>query len=134
MNITTIIRPVAVGCAVLVAGTLSAVVGHAAEPAHAATSTSQVRKAKAVSQYRADLTPSVAWTLAGKAERKQAERAYLHEFGSWENGCKADLRHAYQGRTGKGGMKHVQPYLPVYRQTVPGRDIYLGEYAEGVCN
>lgn len=131
---STIRRAITAGVAVLATAALAAGIGYETAPhAHAATTTSKVRKAKALRQYKADLSPSLAWDLATKAERKHAERAYLELTGTWNNGCRKDLRHAYQGTTGKGNMANVQPYLPVYRADVKGRDIFLGPWVPGVC-
>lgn len=127
-------RAITAGVAVLATAALAAGIGYETAPhAHAATSTSKARKAKAVSQYRADLSPSLAWNLASSKERKHATAAYLELAGSWNNGCRKDLRHAYQGTTGKGNMANVQPYLPVYRADVKGRDIFLGPWVTGIC-
>lgn len=126
-------RAVTAGAAVILAAALAAGIGYESAPHAHASTVSHARQAKALRQYKADLSPSLAWDLASKAERRHAERSYLAEFGSWNNGCKADLRHAYQGTTGKGNMRHVQPYLPVSRLSVPGRDIFLGQYVDGVC-
>ena len=138
-----IIRPIASGLAVIAIATASAFGGISikAEVAHAAPLIHGSHKAvanphkvaKAEAKYRSHLGASKAWRNAGKAERANAKRAYLAEFGSWNNGCKADLRHAYQGKTGKGGLHDVQPWLPVSRLMVPGRDIYLAEYTDGIC-
>jgi hypothetical protein len=142
-NYRNVLRPLATGFAVLAIGAASAFggIGISSEVAHAAPMgpTSHQAKAhphkvaKAEHTYVTHLGPSKAWRHAGKAERANAKRAYLAEFGSWQNGCLADLKHAYQGKTGKGGLHNVQPWLPVSRLKVPGRDIYLGEYTDGIC-
>lgn len=134
-----IIRPLAA----LAAGVTLTLSGLAVStpPAHAAplTPTSHRAKAhphkvaKAEQRYRTHLGASSAWRHAGSAERANAKRAYLYDFGSWENGCLADLKHAYQGKTGEHGMDNVQPWLPVTRVHAPGRDIYLAEYTDGIC-
>ena len=138
-----IIRPIASGLAVIAIATASAFggIGIKSEVAHAAplsptshrAKANPTKVAKAEQRYRTHLGASKAWRHAGKAERANAKSAYLWEFGSWENGCLADLKHAYQGKTGKGGLHDVQPWLPVSRLKVPGRDIYLGEYTDGIC-
>ena len=74
-------------------------------------------------QYRADLGPSQAWVTADRAERQVAERAYLGEYGSWNNGCKADLAHAYQGTT--------KP--PYFKASHVQNTVWLGAFVPGVC-
>ena len=116
--------------------TLAAPTADAATPLNPTSAKAKAhphKVAKAQRKYRAHLGPSKAWREAGHKERANAARAYLAEFGSWENGCVADLLHAYQGKTGKHGLDNVQPWLPVTRLYVPGRDIYLAEYTDGIC-
>lgn len=86
---------------------------------------------RAEAWYYTHLGPSKAWRNAGKAERANARRAY--RWASEGAGCMADLKHAYQGKTGHGGLHNVRPWLPVERVFVPGRDIYLAEYTDGIC-
>ena len=84
--------------------------------------------AQAGAWYVTHLGPSLAWQHATPAERKAAEAAYLGEYGSWSNGCEADLHHAYQGT--EANPTYVQAGLPV--NVITG-GVLLGEYTPGVC-
>lgn len=79
--------------------------------------------------YRTHLGASKQWKAASTTERKQAERLYLELFGSWNNGCKADLHHAY------AGTKRVTASTPpeLAASAIKGRYLVLGEYVDGIC-
>lgn len=86
-------------------------------------------KAEAERWYVTHRGPSLAWTMADADAREAAEAAYLGEYGSWNNGCRADLHHSYQGTA--DAPTWVQAGLPV---NVISGDVLLGEFVEGVCN
>lgn len=81
--------------------------------------------------YSTHLGPSKAWKKASKKEKHHAKRAYF-SFASWSNGCREDLRHAYQGKV--SNPKYVQPGLRVDVVEVKGADVLFGRFVEGVCN
>lgn len=122
MKIQTTIASVLASAAVLGLGLTSPA------PAHAATNP----QAKADAYYAAHLGPSKAWKHATKHQKHHAKLTYLGQYGSWENGCKADLRHAYQGKV--SNPKYVQPGLKVWVVKTKGADILFGRFVEGVCN
>lgn len=84
--------------------------------------------AQAEAWYVTHLGPSLAWRRATPAERQAAEAAYLGEYGSWSNGCEADLHHAFQGT--EANPTYVQAGLPV---NVISGGVLLGEWVDGVC-
>lgn len=85
-------------------------------------------KKSALKKYRANLGPSKAWKKASKKAKKHARKAYRNMI---TDGCGRDLRHAYQGVTPT--PKHVQPGLPVAVWKVPGKNIVIGPYVDGIC-
>ena len=86
--------------------------------------------AEAETFYRTHLGPSAAWRHADSIERADATAAYLHEFGSLENGCVADLEHAYQGTIADDSL--LQPMLGI-DLTGEHDDVLFGEYTDGIC-
>jgi hypothetical protein len=85
-------------------------------------------RAEAERYYVTHLGPSAAWRAASPTERDHAVTEYRVMWDG-DEGCLADLRHAYQGTVAEPEL--VQPSLPVTR--LDDSDIVLGEYADGVC-
>lgn len=131
-------RPLLAGLSVLVAAAVSAGVGLDLTPSTAHTPTPTIsHSARPVPAETADpFGPSTRWLAASPEERAEAERVYLHMFGSWENGCRKDLRHSYNGMLllPKDWQTEAPELADQRVKGDPDRYVAFLPYDEGVCS
>ena len=88
---------------------------------------------KAEEQYHSSTAPSKAYRQASDVQRSKIKRAYLVQYGSWNNGCRKDMRHSFLGFTSKKDLKRYRGLPVEIVVQMKGRNVVFGEYTDGIC-